>query len=290
MFFKKILFVFFSNITIFTFCNDLDFGDLSDFKSDDKKIQNVSDIEEIIDKEDLGDVFFDNVKKEKNKDILEETEEEESNQNKINDIKKIQKDVEIIDDNQPTMYEKLFENVEFLDEEKKMIGLEEPDKNSYSLKDAKWITFKDIKYGDVANWRNVGRKRIDMFDLYSKEQQSIFTIQDLGMIGSPSKSLVAKKNNDIHLNFGYNCYDIYKTDINDIIFFDTKMPLGDIRSTFNLDSADGFDLSVKTYYSKNKNIHFGAKLDLLFKGRTWEKNDTNSKTAIKNFPISTYFL
>lgn len=290
MFFKKILFVFFSNITIFTFCNDLDFGDLSDFKFDDKKIQNVSDIEEIIDKEDLGDVFFDNVKKEENKNILEETEEEESKKNTINNIKNIQKDVEIIDDNQPTMYEKLFENVEFLDEEKKMIGLEEVDKNSYSLKDAKWITFKDIKYGDIANWKNVGRKRIDMFDLYSKEQQSIFTLQDLGMVGSPSKSLVAKKNNDIHLNFGYKCYDIYKTDINDIIFFDTKMPLGDIRSTFNLDSADGFDLSVKTYYSKNKNIHFGVKLDLLFKGRTWEKNDTNSKTAIKNFPISTYFL
>lgn len=290
MFFKKILFVFFSNITIYTFCNGFDFGDLSDFKPDEKKIQPVSDIEEIIDKEDLGDVFFDNGKKEKNKDVVEETKEDESDKNKTNNITEIQKDVEIIDENQPTMYEKLFENVEFLDEEKKMIGLEDVDKNSYNLKDAKWITFKDIKYGDIANWRNIGRKRIDMFDLYSKEQQSIFTIQDLGMVGSPSKSLVAKKNNDIHLNFGYNGYDIYKRDINDIIFFDTKMPLGDIISTFNLDSADGFDLSVKTYYSKNKNIHFGAKLDLLFKGRTWEKPDSNSKTAIKNFPISTYFL
>jgi len=291
MFFKKKIFVFFSNITIFTFCNDFDYRYLSDFKNDDKKVKPVSDIVEIIDKEDLGDVFFNNNKvKEEDKEKYENN-EEELNKNKINNnIKEIQKDVEIIDENKPTMYENLFENVEFSDEEKKMIGLEEPDKNSYNLKDAKWITFKDIKYGDIANWKNIGRKRIDMFDLYSKEQQSIFTLQDLGMVGSPSKSLVAKKNNNIHLNFGYNGYDIYKTDINDIIFFDTKMPLGDIRSTFNLDSADGFDLSVKTYYSKNKNIHFGIKLDLLFKGRAWEKSDNNSKTAIKNFPISTYFL
>ena len=292
MFFKKILFVFFSNITIFTFCNDFDFGDLSDFNSKNKKVQPVNDIVEIIDKEDLGDVFFNNNKdKEKNNLVEDIDREDDVNKNKTNNnIKEIQKDIEIIDENQLTMYEKLFENVNFSDEEKKMIGLEEIDKNNYTLKDAKWITFNDIKYKYIANWNNVGRKRIDMFDLYSKEQKSIFTIQDLGMVGSPSKTLIPTKRSDININFGYNGYDIYKRNINDIIFFDTKMPLGDISSTFNLDSADGFDLSVKTYYSKNKNIHFGAKLDLLFKGRSWENADNNSKTAIKNFPISTYFL
>ena len=290
---KKILFVCFGNITIYTFCNDFDYGDLSDFNSDKNKVKPGADIVEIIDKEDLGDVFFNNNKKNTKENIEDEIDSEENkDENKqTNNIKELQKEVDIIDENKPTMYENLFENVEFSDEEKKMIGLEEPDKKNYTLKDAKWITFGDIKYREIIHWKNIGRKRIDLFDLYTKEQESIFTIQDLGMVGSPSKYLVPVKIKDVSLDLGYNGYDIYKRDINDIIFFDTKMPLGEINSTFNLDSGDGFNLSVKTYYSKNKNIHFGFNLNLLFKGRNWEKvYDNKYKTAIKNFPISTYFL
>ena len=298
MFFRRVLFVVFGSITVSTFCNDFRYDDSSDFSSEDINVKPSSDIVEIIDKEDLSDVIFSNSKKKDNdnedvNEVVKEDEDvdEDGKEKTSNDIDDKKKDIDLVDDKRPTMYETLFENVEFSDEEKKMVGIEEVDKNSYTLHDAKYITFHDIKYGDLVNWKHIGRKRIDMFDLYSKEQESIYTIQDLGFIGSPSKYLVPIKRENIHIDFGYNVFDIYKRCLDDIIFFDTKMPLGDIRSTFNLDSADGFDLSVKTYYSKNKNIHFGAKLDLLIKGRGWEKvSDSNNKASIKNFPISAYFL
>lgn len=188
-----------------------------------------------------------------------------------------------------TMYSKLFGNIELSADEEKLIGIEK-NIEEYDKTDAKYTSFYNIKY-DVLKWEIVKNRDIITVDLYSKKQKSYNTIQDLGIDGSSSFSLIPEIIFDIGTSFGYIAYDKYKINDNDLMFFDTKMPIGDVKASFNLDSGDGFMTSIKTYLSANSNIHLGFFTDIVLKRRVLsQKTNDNLNLAIINFPISSYFL
>ena len=192
-------------------------------------------------------------------------------------------------DSSTTMYKKLFNNIVLSDEEKKLVGAEEND-TDYDKSNSCYTDFHNIKYG-VLNWTKLKNRDIVNIDLYSKQQMFFHVIQDLGMDGSCSFSLIPEIIYDIGTLSGYNGYNIYKTKDEELTFVDTKKPLGDLKASFDFDSGDGFIAYIKTYFSVNSNAHFGISTNLLLRRRVLsQKSSDKFNLAIINFPISSYFL
>lgn len=226
------------------------------------------------------------------------------NEEKTSDVKNISNndslnednvfpDVEVDDEKNKytgnTMYRQLYDNIELSDEERKMIKIEEEER-SFKKTDAKYVTFYDIKYSSL-KWKDIKNVNIVSADLFSRMQRNFYTYQNLGIDGSNTFSLVPKKIVDIGTSFGYNGFDVYKVPDEDLVFFDTKMPLGDLRVSFDLDSGTGFFFKLNTYISANKNFHFGVSIDSVLRQRVLSAINKNKfNLAVVNFPISTYFL
>lgn len=188
-----------------------------------------------------------------------------------------------------TDYKKLFDNIEFSSEEEKLIGIENDDEK-YSKNDIKYTNFYNIKYKNL-NWDLIKNRDILSVDLYSEKQKSRYIIQDLGVDGSSTFNLMPEMISDIGTVLGYSGYERYKYKEDDIKFFDTKMPIGDVKASFNLDSGDGFLTDIRTYFSANKNIHLGISTNIMLRRRILSQKTTSMlNLAIINFPVSSYFL
>ena len=225
--------------------------------------------------------------------IIAEDVDNVKNIDNLNDNDDSVADVEIDDEKKKytdsTMYRQLYDNIELSDEERKLIKVEEEER-TFKKTNAKFVSFYDIKYGSL-KWKDVGDVNIVSADLFSIMQRKFYTYQNLGIDGSNVFSLVPKKINNIGTSFGYSGFDVYKAKDEDLIFFDTKMPLGDLRVSFDLDSGTGFFFKLNTYISANKNFHFGISVDSVLRQRVLSNLTKNKyNLAVINFPISTYFL